>query len=120
VDSSGCRKQWEITGGAPTQWLLDGRISAVLLVGLKVVPTTTSQLQTLWLLDGDGASCMLRSHIPPEVVFMYLSEEVAILCLRAAAEPDPKKLSELTERINQLLAEQEKNEPRTRKKAAGA
>ena len=51
---------------------------------------------------------------------MYLSEEVATLCLRAAAEPDPKKLFELTERINQLLAEQEKNEPRTRKKAAGA
>jgi hypothetical protein len=63
---------------------------------------------------------MLRSHIPPEVVFMYLSEEVAILCLHAAAEPDPKKLLELTARINQLLAEQEKNEPRTRKKAAGA
>jgi hypothetical protein len=56
---------------------------------------------------------------PPEVVFMYLSEEVATLCLRATAEPDPKRLLELTERINQLLAQQEKKQPRTRKKAAG-
>ena len=91
-----------------------------MLVDLKVDRRPWSQLQPYQLPDGDGASCMLRSHIPPESMFMYLSEGVATLCLRAAAELDPKQLLELTERINQLLAEQEKKEPRARKKTAGA
>ncbi len=108
-----------MTGGAQLSGFWVAALSCP-LVGLKVARQPRVSCKPYWLLDADGASCMLRSHISPEVVFMYLSEEVATLCLRAAAEPDPKKLLELTERINQLLAEQEKKEPRTRKKAAGA
>jgi hypothetical protein len=38
---------------------------------------------------------------------MYLSEEVAALCLQASREADPHKLLELTRQINELLEKQE-------------
>jgi hypothetical protein len=38
---------------------------------------------------------------------MYLSEEVAALCLQASRETDPYRLLDLTKQINDLLEKQE-------------
>jgi hypothetical protein len=50
---------------------------------------------------------------------MYLSEEVASLCLQASHETDPHKLIELTRRIDELLQKQE-NEERARARLAAS
>jgi hypothetical protein len=44
---------------------------------------------------------------PGEPKPMYLSEEIAALCVQAACETDPHKLLELTTRINELFEEQD-------------
>ena len=38
---------------------------------------------------------------------MYLSEEIAALCVKAAHETDSQKLLVLTKKINELLEEEE-------------